>query len=132
MDWQPLLSSTAQLPPYAVRFVTGFLLMNAGFITCRPLTFALYSKLIAPQYQGTYLGYMVAGGSAARTLGPFVAVFVYFGVRSTSGENVLALFGSVGLLHILCLVLVARQWSKLVPSINAEAKSREERSSSLV
>ena len=113
LDWVPRWV-TALLPPYLERFLVGFMVMNAGFMTGRPITFAIYSKLIAPQYQGKFLGWMVAGGSAARTLGPFAAVSLYYGVKG-AGANLLALFGSVEVFYFVCLVLVLLQWSKLLP-----------------
>ena len=57
---------------------------------------------------------MVSGGSAARTLGPFVAVSLYYGIK-VAGENLLALFGSVGIFHLACLVLVLCLWPQLLP-----------------
>jgi len=113
LDWVPRWV-LALLPSYLVRFLVAFMVMNAGFMTGRPVTFALYSKLIAPQYQGKYLGWMVAGGSAARTLGPFAAVALYYGIK-VAGYNLLALFGSVGIFHLVCMFLVLRQWSQLLP-----------------
>ena len=113
LDWVPEFVDVL-LPSYLVRFLLGYALMNAGFMTGRPVTFALYSKLIARQYQGTYLGWMVAGGSAARTCGPFAAVALYYGVKG-AGENLLALFGSFVLFHSACIVLVVWQWPHLLP-----------------
>jgi MFS family permease len=114
LDWVPKRVSALQ-PPYLVSFLAGFLLLNAGFMTGRSVVFALYSKLIAQQYQGKYLGWMVAAGSAARTLGPFAAVSVYYGIK-VAGNNLLALFGSVGSFHLVCLLLVLCQWPQLLPS----------------
>jgi len=102
------------LPPYKYCFLAGYLIMNAGFMTGRPVTFALYSKLIPSQYQGEYLGFMVAGGSVARTLGPFVAVFLYYHMEAPF-KNTLALFGSEGAIMITCLVLVISLWPSLLP-----------------
>ena len=99
---------------YRDRFIIGYLVMNVGFMTARPVTFALYSKLIGPAYQGKYLGFMVAGGSAARTLGPFGAVALYYQIKSP-GVNLLALFGAAGILHLLCLLLVVLLWGRLLP-----------------
>lgn len=113
LDWVPT-SVSSLLPPYLKRFLAGFLVMNAGFMTGRPVTFALYSKLIASEYQGKYLGWMVAGGSAARTLGPFATVSIYYGVKQ-AGTNLFVLFGSVGAFHFVCLVLVYFQWTNLLP-----------------
>ncbi|KAL3912244.1 MAG: hypothetical protein SGILL_006960 [Bacillariaceae sp.] len=118
IDWQQLgriPSWTVDiLPSYRNRFIAGYFVMNAGFMTGRPITFALYSKLIAPKYQGTYLGWMVAGGSAARTLGPFVAVKLFFGFEKP-GFNLLALFGPTAMLHLVCIVLVWLEWLNLLP-----------------
>jgi len=118
VDWHQLelvpCWALALQPPYLALFLLGFALIYAGFMTGRSLVFALYSKLIAQQYQGKYLGWMVAGGSAARTLGPFAAVSLYYGIN-TSGLNLLALFGSVGIFHLACLLLVIWQWPQLLP-----------------
>jgi MFS family permease len=121
VDWQQLewvpdsLAETLLPAPYLIRFLLGFALMNGGFMTGRPVVFALYSKLIARQYQGKYLGWMVAGGSVARTLGPFAAVYLYYNVEG-AGENLLALFGSFVVFHSACLALVLWQWPQLLPS----------------
>ena len=112
LDWVPALFSS--LLPYKIRFLLGFAFIYGGFMTGRPIVFALYSKLVAQQYQGQYLGWMVAGGSAARTLGPFFAVYLYYGVEG-SGNNLFALFGSVGLLHVACILFILYQWHALLP-----------------
>jgi len=101
---------------YRTRFVVGYMIMNAGFMMCRPVTIALYSKLIGSQYQGKYLGWMVAGGSAARTMGPFVAVGLYYRIQG-QGVNLLMIFGVVALSHAGCLALVVVLWSQLLPSV---------------
>ena len=113
LDWVP----TQVLPPlpYRTRFLISVGLVYGGFMTGRPILFALYSKLIPQQYQGQYLGWMVAGGSAARTLGPFFAVYFYYEIRS--GNNLFALFGSIGLLHVACILLVLYQWQHLLPVV---------------
>lgn len=103
------------LPSYKYCFLAGYLIMNAGFMTGRPVTFALYSKLIPTQYQGKYLGFMVAGGSVARTLGPFVAVYLYYHIEGP-WKNTLALFGSEGVIMVMCLALMIYLWPSLLPS----------------
>jgi hypothetical protein len=125
IDWQQLdfvpnrLSD--RLPSYLHRFIAGYFVMNAGFMTGRPVTFALYSKLISSKYQGTYLGWMVAGGSTARTLGPFAAVSLFYGIENT-GMNLLALFGTTALFHLACLVLVYLQWATFLPAHDKSAE----------
>lgn len=101
------------LPTYRNMFLAGYLLVNAGFMCGRPVIFALYSKLTPEKYQGRYLGYMVAGGSAARTLGPFVAVYLYYHVEAPF-KNTLALFGSGAAILIICLVMIISLWPSLL------------------
>lgn len=121
--------SSPFLPPYLWRFVAGYLIVNAGFMTGRPVTFALYSKLIPEKkYQGAYLGYMVAGGSAARTLGPFVAVYCYYHLKY--GLNTLVLFGSIATIMITCLVVMYVLGSSLIPVASDKDKSSDGRVSS--
>ena len=118
IDWSQLwfVPEWISMPPYLYRFVTGYAVLNMGFMTARPVTFALFSKLIAPQYQGKYLGFMVAGGSAARMAGPFVAVYLYYGIKDPPGLNMLALFGTQALFKIVCAGLVIALWSELLPT----------------
>lgn len=110
LGWMPI----EPLLPYKIRFLVGFNLIYGGFITGRPIVIALYSKLIDQHHQGQYLGWMVAGGSAARTLGPFYAVYFYYEIDG-SGNNLVSLFGSVGLFHIVCILLLIYQWPHLLP-----------------
>ena len=114
LAWVPAL--TPKLLPYKACFLIGFFLIYGGFIASRPIVFALYSKLISHQYQGQYLGYMVAGGSAARTLGPFFAVRCYYEIEG-SGTNLFVLFGSIGVLHVVCILLVLYRWQQLLPEV---------------
>lgn len=107
-------SSSLPMPSYLSRFVAGYLIVNMGFMTGRPVTFSLYSKLTPEKSQGTYLGYMVAGGSVARAAGPFVAVFVYYHIGN--GRNTLLLFGSIATIMIICLAIMLTLWSSLIPS----------------
>ena len=117
---------TTPWPPYKFCFLVGYLVMNAGFMTGRPVTFALYSKLLPNEIQGEYLGFMVAGGSAARTLGPFIAVFVYYHIEGP-WKNTLALFGGDGAMMIICLVLVIMLWPLLLPAKSKPKQTMEER-----
>ena len=112
-------SSLIIFPPYLWRFIAGYLIMNAGFMTGRPVTFALYSKLIPEKHQGSYLGLMVGSGSAARTLGPFVAVYCYYHIEK--GGNVL--FGSIAAIMITCLAVMSMLWPSLVPESSGKEKS---------
>ena len=127
IDWPQLwfVPEWISMPPYLYRFVMGYFVLNAGFMTARPVTFALYSKLISPKYQGRYLGFMVAGGSAARMAGPFVAVYLYYGITEPPGLNMLALFGSEAAFQLVCTGLVVALWSKLLPSSTSKKKKSE-------
>jgi len=115
LGWVPKFALELLPWTYKTRFVVGYMIMNAGFMTCRPVTIALYSKLIGAENQGKYLGWMVSGGSAARMIGPFIAVALFYQVQA-SGVNLLLIFGLVGILHAGCLVLVCVLWSQMLPS----------------
>lgn len=114
-------SSSLPLPSYLSRFVAGYLIVNMGFMTGRPVTFSLYSKLTPEKSQGAYLGYMVAGGSFARATGPFVAVFVYYHIGK--GRNTLVLFGSIATIMMTCLAVMLTLWSSLIPASDKEKSS---------
>jgi MFS family permease len=124
IDWPDLWFAPTwiSMPSYVYRFVIGYFVLNAGFMTARPVTFALYSKLIEPQHQGRYLGFMVAGGSAARMAGPFVAVYLYYGITEPTGLNMLALFGSEALFQLICTGLVLVLWPELLPSSSSRRR----------
>mmetsp|Transcript_13265 Transcript_13265/g.37840 ORF Transcript_13265/g.37840 Transcript_13265/m.37840 type:complete len:573 (+) Transcript_13265:308-2026(+) len=127
IDWPQLWFAPGwmSLPPYVHRFVVGYSILNMGFMTARPVCFALYSKLIAPQHQSKCLGWMVAGGSAARMAGPFVAVYLYYGIADPPGLNMLALFGTEALFQLVCTGLVVALWSELLPIIHISKKKEE-------
>ena len=128
IDWPQLwfVPEWISMPSYVYRFVMGYFVLNAGFMTCRPCVFALYSKLISPKYQGRYLGMMVAGGSAARMAGPFVAVYLYYGITEPPGLNMLALFGSEAAFQLVCTGLVIALWPMLLPPSSALKKKKSE------
>ena len=118
IDWQQLewipVNIHGSLSPYRGRFITGYMLVTGGVMTGRPVTFAIYSKLIASKFQGKYLGYMVAGGSAARMIGPFAAIAIYYMINAM-GPRLLVIFGSVLVFHLAGLMLVIVQWYRLLP-----------------
>ena len=68
---------------------------------------------------------MVAGGSAARMAGPFVAVYLYYGITEPPGLNMLALFGSEAIFQLVCTGLVIALWPMLLPSSALKKKKSE-------
>lgn len=122
--------SSPLLPPYLGRFVTGYLIVNMGFMTGRPVTFSLYSKLTPEKSQGAYLGYMVAGGSAARAAGPFVAIAIYY--HFGNEMNTLVLFGSITAVMVICLAVMFMLWSSLIPSAGTVASDKDKSSNGRV
>jgi hypothetical protein len=71
---------------------------------------------------------MVAGGSAARSLGPFVAVYCYYHLKY--GMNTLVLFGSIAAIMMTCLVVMFLLWPSLIPAACDKEKCSDERLSS--
>ncbi|KAG8505397.1 Major facilitator superfamily domain-containing protein 8 [Galemys pyrenaicus] len=53
------------------------LLVGLGYPACNVTCYALYSKILGPQPQGLYMGWLAASGSGARVLGPVFISQVY-------------------------------------------------------
>jgi ceroid-lipofuscinosis MFS transporter 7 len=52
-------------------------LIGIGYPISSAYMFSIYSKVLNPAFQGTKMGYLTAGGSLARMLGPLWAVMAY-------------------------------------------------------
>ncbi|XP_070197543.1 major facilitator superfamily domain-containing protein 8-like isoform X2 [Littorina saxatilis] len=67
------------------QFILGTAFIAIGYPTCNVMTYTLYSKVLGPQPQGLWMGFITACGSLARTLGPIFVAQIYdaFGPRVT-------------------------------------------------
>ena len=57
-----------------IRFIIGYCLICVAFVPGRGICLTLLSKIIGKHKAGNYMGYMLAIGALARSLGPFWAV----------------------------------------------------------
>lgn len=58
------------------QYIAAAALIGAGYAACNVMSYTLYSKVLGPKPQGTYMGWLTTSGSGARTLGPvFVSNF---------------------------------------------------------
>jgi len=91
------------------QFLVGATLVCIGFPLAVVLINILYSKVIGPHPQGTYMGWFSGVESLARVLGPFYVTFVWVhaGVRWTVGCT------AVFICAAMLLLLVT--WKKVVP-----------------
>lgn len=73
------------------------------------MTNAIYSKLIGPFPQGTWMGILAVGSCLARVLCPICVTGIYsaFGTWTT--------FGFVAGIMVLILILVVASYRRLVP-----------------
>ncbi|XP_036914443.1 major facilitator superfamily domain-containing protein 8 isoform X2 [Sturnira hondurensis] len=62
---------------HLAQFFTSAVLIGIGYPSCNVMSYILYSKLLGPQPQGVYMGWLTASGSAARILGPVYISQVY-------------------------------------------------------
>ncbi|KAM5307970.1 major facilitator superfamily domain-containing protein 8 isoform 1-T1 [Glossophaga mutica] len=62
---------------HLAQFFTSAVLIGIGYPSCNVMSYTLYSKLLGPQPQGVYMGWLTASGSAARILGPVYISQVY-------------------------------------------------------
>ncbi|KAK3100140.1 hypothetical protein FSP39_015244 [Pinctada imbricata] len=67
------------------QFLLGTFLICVGYPTCNVMSYTLFSKILGPKPQGTWMGWLTASGSLARTIGPIFVSQVYnsYGPRVT-------------------------------------------------
>jgi len=91
------------------RFMSGFALVSIAFPISRAVVVGLYSKVIGPRPQGTYMGILFAVGAVSRILGPFYAV------ESFVAGGPLLVFGGTALLFTACLAVVFACYGSITP-----------------
>jgi len=91
------------------QFFTAVALIGIGYPISSAYMFTIYSKVLNPVYQGTKMGYLTAGGSLARMLGPLWAVTAY---KYGGGE---LLFVGTNFLVIFSLVVLFIYYNLLAP-----------------
>lgn len=62
---------------HLAQFLTSVVLIGIGYPSCNVMSYTLYSKILGPEPQGVYMGWLTASGSAARILGPVFISQVY-------------------------------------------------------
>ncbi|XP_006153207.1 major facilitator superfamily domain-containing protein 8 [Tupaia chinensis] len=62
---------------HLAQFLTSAVLIGIGYPACNVLSYSLYSKILGPEPQGVYMGWLTASGSGARILGPVFISQVY-------------------------------------------------------
>ncbi|XP_064006042.1 major facilitator superfamily domain-containing protein 8 isoform X1 [Pogoniulus pusillus] len=81
----PIMQSWCLNTPmiYLAQYLSSDILIGLGYPVCHVMSYALYSKILGPKPQGTYMGWLTASGSGARILGPvFVSqVYTHLGPR---------------------------------------------------
>ncbi|XP_010617161.1 major facilitator superfamily domain-containing protein 8 isoform X3 [Fukomys damarensis] len=72
---------------HMAQFFTSAVLIGMGYSACNVMSYTLYSKILGPEPQGIYMGWLTASGSGARILGPvFIShVYTYLGPRWAFG-----------------------------------------------
>ncbi|PVD34965.1 hypothetical protein C0Q70_06246 [Pomacea canaliculata] len=88
------------------QFLGGTVAIAIGYPVCNVMTYTLFSKVLGPQPQGLWMGYLTATGSLARTLGPIFVSQIYdaYGPRVTFASACAVLLLTVG----LCLLSYRR------------------------
>ncbi|XP_054248281.1 major facilitator superfamily domain-containing protein 8 isoform X4 [Indicator indicator] len=68
---------------YLAQYISSDILIGLGYPVCHVMSYTLYSKILGPKPQGTYMGWLTSSGSGARILGPvFVSqVYTHLGPR---------------------------------------------------
>ncbi|KAK7496588.1 hypothetical protein BaRGS_00012240, partial [Batillaria attramentaria] len=91
------------------QFIVGTAFVAMGYPVCNVMTYTLFSKVLGPQPQGLWMGFLTATGSLARTLGPIFVSQVYdaYGPRVTFAS-------SCGVI-LLTLCCCAAAYRRLLP-----------------
>ncbi|XP_012943228.1 major facilitator superfamily domain-containing protein 8 [Aplysia californica] len=106
--WQYEWCRTVPVINFA-QYLVGTLFVSIGYPMCNLLSYTIYSKVLGPQPQGLWMGWLTASGSLARTMGPIYVSQVYdsFGPQVTFGSS-----GGFILVTIIFYLLIFR---RLVP-----------------
>jgi len=91
------------------QFFFAAVMIGIGYPIASAYMFAIYSKVLNPAFQGTKMGYLTAGGSLARMVGPLYAVTAY---KYGGGE---LLFVGTNSLVIVSLIVLLLNYSLLAP-----------------
>lgn len=88
---------------------TAAILIGIGYPIASAYMFAIYSKVLNPSFQGTKMGWLTAGGSLARMLGPIWATHAF---KIGGGE---LLFLGTDALVVISLIVLIIFYSRLAP-----------------
>uniref|UniRef100_A0A4W2FIB1 Major facilitator superfamily domain containing 8 n=1 Tax=Bos indicus x Bos taurus TaxID=30522 RepID=A0A4W2FIB1_BOBOX len=79
---------------HLAQFLISAVLIGIGYPSCNVMSYTLYSKILGPNPQGVYMGWLTASGSAARILGPvFISqVYTAWGPRSFKRSRTIGCF----------------------------------------
>jgi len=105
-----------------VQFYIHYAMSSIAFPYCTAICQAMFSKVLGPRPQGTWMGIITAAGSFARILGPIFVSEIYkeFGTYWTYGLTALSLA-----LATLGTVLTYRRLIPLEMRMNREEKEKE-------
>ena len=94
---------------HQAQLVVGFFLIATGFPMGAAMTNAIFSKLIGPFPQGTWMGILAVGSCLARVLCPICVTGIYsaFGTSAT--------FGFMIGLMVIVIILTLSFYRRLVP-----------------
>eukprot|EP01116_Phalansterium_solitarium_P000279 TRINITY_DN10179_c0_g1_i1.p1 TRINITY_DN10179_c0_g1~~TRINITY_DN10179_c0_g1_i1.p1 ORF type:complete len:499 (-),score=111.46 TRINITY_DN10179_c0_g1_i1:532-2028(-) len=95
------------------QFLLGVGIMSIGYPVATALVYALFSKVIDPDFQGAKMGYHNASGCVARIVGPIWATSAYAYTGPGGGGEIL-FFGTAGFV-LLGVVVCAAFWRFLTP-----------------
>ncbi|EFX78855.1 hypothetical protein DAPPUDRAFT_53149 [Daphnia pulex] len=107
IDVQPWCGYTSAIRPE--QLIAGFVLIVTGFPMGAAMTNSIFSKIIGPYPQGTWMGILAAGACFARVLCPICVTNIY------SAFGPLAAFAFMTGIMVLVLMLLLIYYRHLVP-----------------
>jgi len=104
------------------QFYLGYVIATISFPFCVGICPALFSKILGPRPQGTWMGLLTASGSLARILGPIAVSYVYE-IKGTYWT-----FGICCGTMVLAGIATTAAFKRLIPMESRIAKRAEESS----
>jgi len=93
------------------QFIIGSVFVSIGYPIASSLIYAIFSKILNPTSQGTKMGWLTAGGSLARMLGPIWAQAIWNGC----GQEGMVLFLVTASISVVAMITLVVFFKKLDP-----------------
>eukprot|EP01133_Synstelium_polycarpum_P009823 gene9823-11473_t len=104
------------------QFYLGSIFLSIGYPIASSMMYAIFSKVLHPNLQGTKMGWLTSGGSIARLLGPLWSSPMF---NKLGGEVLFLTCTGLSSLAVIVLLIFYKKLSPHPEFVSALAKSKE-------